>query len=69
MDAEVYRRILCSKNFSTVGKEMREEIAILTRNLLTKNFHPFFLESYVASSLIPLDKNPGIRPIGIGETL
>ena len=28
-----------------------------------------FLESYVASRLIPLDKNPGIRPIGVGEVL
>ena len=48
---------------------MREEIAVLTKNLLTRNFHQSFLESYVASTLIPLDKNPGVRPIGVGETL
>lgn len=69
MDAELYRRILCSRNFSTVGKKLREEIAILTRKLLTTSYHPSLLESYTASRLIPLDKNPGIRPIGVGEVL
>ena len=33
MDAELYRRILCSKNFAAEGKTLREEIATLTRNL------------------------------------
>lgn len=27
MDSDIYRRILCSKNFSIEGKELREEIA------------------------------------------
>ena len=27
------------------------------------------LEAYTASKLIPVDKNPGVRPIGIGEVL
>ena len=69
VDAELYRRMLVSKNFSTVGKEMREEIALLTKNVLIKNYHPNLLEPLVASRLIPLDKNPGVRPIGVGEVL
>lgn len=39
MDAELYRRILCSKSFAAEGKTLREEIASLTRNLL--KFNPY----------------------------
>ncbi|XP_031551225.1 uncharacterized protein LOC116288561 [Actinia tenebrosa] len=69
MDAELYRRVLCSKNFNAEGKLLREEIVIMTRNLLKSSYHPILLESYTACRLIPLDKNPGIRPIGVGEVL
>ena len=69
MDAELYRRILCSKNFNAAGKDLREEIATFARNLSTKTYEPDLLGAFVASRLIPLDKNPGIRPIGVGEVL
>ena len=69
MDAELYRRILCSKNFAAEGKTLREEIASFMRNLLKYNYHPSILEGYTACRLIPLDKNPGVRPIGVGEVL
>jgi hypothetical protein len=69
MDADIYRRILCSKNFSSEGKILREEISTMTRNLMKSCYHPSLLESYTSCRLIPLDKNPGIRPIGVGEVL
>ena len=69
MDVELYRRLLASKTFSYAGKEMREEIAILIKNLLTKSYHLRLLEPLLASRLIPLNKNPGVRPIGVGEVL
>ena len=69
MDAELHRRILCSKNFAAEGKKLREEIATLTRNLLKFSYHPSLLEGYTARRMIPLDKNPGVRPIGVGEVL
>ena len=69
MDAELYRIILCSKNFNSEGKSLREEIAVMTRNLLKSCYHPSLIESYTSCRLIPLDKNPGIRPIGVGEVL
>lgn len=69
MDADQYRRILCSKNFSRNGKVLREELAELTKNLATKLYDPILLNAFVACRLIPLDKNPGLRPIGIGEVL
>ena len=69
MDSELYRRILCSKNCKTEGKILREEIAVFPRNLLKKSYHPFFLEAFTSCRLIPLDKNPGIRQMGVGEVL
>ena len=69
MDAELYRRILCSKNFKAETKVLREEIAVFTRNLLKIAYHPSLLEDYNSCRLIPLDKNPGIRPTGVGEVL
>ena len=36
MDAELYRRILCSKNLKLEGKALREEITVFTRNLCWK---------------------------------
>ena len=41
----------------------------MTKNLLTTYYHSDLLEAYIASRLIPLDKNPGVRPIGVGEVL
>ena len=69
MDAELYRRILCSKNFKAETKVLREEIAVFTRNLLKIAYHPSLLEDYNSCRLTPLDKNPGIRPTGVGEVL
>lgn len=69
MDAELYQIILCSKNFKAEGKVLREEIAVFTRNLLKTAYHPTLLEGYTSCRLIPLNKNPGIRPIGVGKVL
>ena len=68
-DAKLYRQILCSRNVSAVGKELREEMAVMTKNLLTKYYHPDLLNAYIAFRFIPLDKNPGVRPTGVGEVL
>ena len=69
MDAELYRRILCSKKFNVAGKELRQEIALLARKLSTTTYHPCLIGSFTACRLTPWDKNPGIRPIGVGEVL
>ena len=71
MNSELYRRILCSKNFKlkTEGKILREEFAVLTRNLLKTSYHPSLLEAFTSCRLLKLNKNPGIRPIGVGEVL
>ena len=69
MDSDVFRRILCSKNFAYDGLLLREEIAILIQNMMSKSYDPLLLQPLVACRLIPLNKNPGVRPIGVGEVL
>ena len=69
IDADHFRRILCSRHFKKQGKELREQIALFAKNISTKILDPSCLDAYVACRLIALDKNPGVRPIGIGEIL
>ena len=56
MDTKLYRGILCSKNFKTVGKILREQIASLAKNLATQHYEPSMVAEYVNSWLIPLEK-------------
>ena len=42
-------------------------LAAVARRLCTVSVHPNSLTAFVACRLIPLNKNPGVRPIGIGE--
>ena len=68
MDSQFFRE-LCHKSFKKESNVLKQHIAALARKLATENINPEHLESYVACRLVPLDKNPGLRPIGIGETL
>ena len=75
LDAEGWRRILLSKNYGAIGKDLRTALAKMTQVLCTRPFpdtdsQTTNLQAYVANRLIPLLKSPsGIRPIGIGEVL
>ena len=67
LDAEQYRRLLTSNKYKKKNKELQGQLATLARLLATGYLDPNTLEAFVACRLIPLDKNPGVRPIGIGE--
>ena len=69
VDAKQYRHILLSNKFRTESKQLREQIAILAKKLSTTILDPSMLEAFICCRLVPLDKQPGIRPIGIGEVL
>ena len=77
LDADGWRRILVSKNFGSTGKNLRSAIATFARKISTVEVEVHVkdgrsysnLEAYTACRLIPLDKNPGVRPIGVGEVL
>ena len=69
LDADQFKNMLISKKYKHEGKELCDQIASLAKKLATTIVDPSTLEAYVACKLIPLNKNPGIRPIGFGETL
>ena len=69
IDADQFRNILVNKRFKHEGKELREQIATLTCKLATTVIDTNTIDALVACNLIPLNKNPGVRPIGVGETL
>ena len=62
------RRILISGNFGSVGEDFRKSIAEMAKRLCQER-STNYLAAFLACILIPLDKQPGVRPIGIGEVL
>ena len=68
-DAEIWQRILCSKHFKKKPDQLCEVIAELARKLCRGAVNPNHIKAYTAGRLIPLDKSPGVRPIGVGEVL
>ena len=68
-DSDLWKRILCSKAYGKLSDNVCDSIARMCRRLCTEYVDPISITSLVACRLIPLDKNPGVRPIGIGECL
>ena len=70
MDADQWFHILGSSAFGQQSDELAEAIAKMTKILCTEKIEDKdSLVPIMACRLIPLEKNPGIRPIGIGEVL
>ena len=69
-DADDWRNILGSSKYGTEAEDLRKSLADMAKELCIHEIEsPESLEALVACRLIPLDKNPGLRPIGIGETI
>ena len=69
LDFEQYQHILSSRKFKKENKELREQIARLARLLASEIVDPHSVKALVACRLIPLNKNPGVRPVGVGEVI
>ena len=67
LDANDWRRILT--HFGQQVVEISKLFAKIAKTLDTEELYPELMEPYNACRLIPLDKNPGVRPIGIGEVM
>ena len=67
LDAKGWKSLLSSSKFGIVAKDLCDAVAALARKLATEDCHN--IEAITACRLIALDKNPGCRPVGIGEVL
>ncbi|XP_076060341.1 uncharacterized protein LOC143036668 [Oratosquilla oratoria] len=67
LDTSGWKCLLSTSLFGTAAGGLQEAIAGLAKKLATEDCQ--HLEAYTACRLIPLDKKPGCRPIGIGEVL
>ena len=68
-DSDFFQHIIMNKNFKGDGEKLRTELAKYARQICSEYLHPALIMPYLNSRLIPLNKCPGIRPIGIGETV
>ena len=69
MDADQSRHILTSTKYKKEDKDLRDQIAILARKLASDTVDPHSIEADITFRMIPSNKNPGVRPIGVGEVL
>ena len=68
-DGDFFQHILLHKNFKGAGQSLRDELARFARLIATEFIDPQIIQPYLNSRLIPLNKCPGVRPIGVGETV
>ena len=66
IDASGWKRMCTS--FRAFSADLCDALASLARRICTSYVDPEGLAAFVSCRLIALDKCPGVRPIGIGET-
>ena len=66
IDALGWRRLCTS--FKSASLDLCHSLASTAQRLCTSFVDPSAIAPFLACRLIALDKNPGVRPIGIGDT-
>ena len=56
-------------SFRAASEDLRCALAATAQRMCTEYVDPVALEGLLSSRLIPLNKHPGIRPIGVGEVV
>ena len=69
IDADGWKKILVSKVYGDMGEYLRKAFSKFIIKTCTTDITDSSLEAYIACRLVPLDKNPGLRPTGVGEIL
>ena len=67
MDAAMLKR-LCN-SFKGSYNLLRNALALFARRLASECVDPKGVDAFFACRLIPLNKNPGVRPIGVCEII
>ena len=65
LNADCVRTLLSKRIFGKVALDLMKALASLAKKMATEKCQD--IEALIARRLIPLDKNPGVRPIAIGE--
>ena len=68
-DANDWRNMIASRRYGNSNVDLCAAIARMARLVASETIQGDVLSALMACRLIPLDKNPGLRPIGIGEVL
>ena len=75
LDADGWRKILVSRSYGTINADLRRAFANVNNKIYTEKLpvdtakDETALESFLACRLIPFNKNPGLRPNGVGKVL
>ena len=69
MDADGWKKIITSKQFAESSTDLCATIADMIKELCIEKGLANTLESFLSCRLIPVDKNPWLRPIDVGEVL
>ena len=75
LDGDGWRMMLAWNSYGTINADLRRAFANVTKKICTeklpidttKDETP--LQAFLIHRLIPLDKNPGMQPIGVGKVL
>ena len=67
IDACGWRRMCTS--FGSASDDLCRSLADFARRICSETVLDHYLSTYVACRLVPLDKSPGVRPIGICEVV
>ena len=67
LNAQGAERILCSESFGNWCNDLCGALATFTRKLATTNTDIIPILPFLSCRMMGLDKNPGIRPVEIGE--
>ena len=69
MDIDGWRKILTTNSFDLSSTDISMALANVAEKLSVESNQTNSTEAFLSSRPIPLDKNPGFQPIGVGKVI